>query len=160
MLLVLIIRVPFPSSEFWEITQAVVMFTVAVAGVTLWLWRRCRARKAQKWPYTEGTIESGGFEVVSHSKYGDITLPVLAFSYQVKNEYFGGRFALLPYITDPGASVVDRMIKRKIRIHYDPIQPQTWFIADEFIEGCRIEQELSPDFVNYKPRNDSSTRPG
>ena len=45
------------------------------------------------------------------------------------------------------------MIGRKICIHYDPQHIGTWFIPDELIEGCKVEQDLSPDVVNFKPLN-------
>lgn len=131
------------------------LFFLALAAVaaTAWFWRRNQAKKAMHWPLAEGIIESGAIEAVAHSKYGTIELPVFAFSYRVGTERFGGRFALRPYITDPGASVTERLIGRKLAVHYDPRNVQRWFIPDEFIEGCRVEQALSPDFVNYPPRN-------
>jgi hypothetical protein len=92
-------------------------------------------------------------EVVARQKYGKVELPVFNFSYQVGAEYFGGRFALLPYTTDPGSSVIERMIGRKLRVRYDPRHAQSWFIPDELIEGCQVEQELSPHLVNFRPIN-------
>src|SRR5579872_2682118 len=119
--------------------------TVAVAGVSHWLWRRSRARSARHWPSAEATIESGAVEVVARTRGGQIELPVFAFSYEVEGQLFGGRFALRPYITDPGASIVTRLIGKKIVVRYDPTDAATWFIPDELIEGCKIEQKLSPD---------------
>lgn len=126
--------------------------TVAVAGVSHWLWRRSRARSARHWPSAEATIESGAVEVVARTRGGQIELPVFAFSYEVEGQLFGGRFALRPYITDPGASIVTRLIGKKIVVRYDPTDAATWFIPDELIERCKIEQKLSPDLINYSPR--------
>lgn len=128
------------------------LIAIGVVSLLSWLWRRVRSKDALRWPTTEGNIESGTIEVVAHLKGGDISLPVFAFSYRVTDRYHSGRFALRPYITDPGPSVLDRMKGRKLQIHYNPRRTEEWFIADEYIEGCRVEQKLSPDFVNYEPR--------
>ncbi len=114
-----------------------------------WFWLKRRAKKTNAWPITEATIESGGLETVSATRYGKIVLPVFAFSYQVNGEYYSGRFALEPYITAPDASIVQRMIGRKLNVHYDPKRLEIWFMPDEFIEGCRIQQKLSPHISNY-----------
>lgn len=119
-----------------------------------WLWRRRHARQAERWPTAEATVESGAIGVVARDKFTSVQLPVFAFSYRVESGYFSGRFALLPYITDPGESVVARMIGRKFQVRYNPKKPEMWFIPDELIEeGCRVEQNLSPHFVNLKPVN-------
>ena len=137
----------------WDDLEASLAFIVLTVIVVLWLVRRIRARSARHWPTAEGTVESGAREVVASSRYGNIELPVFAFSYQVAGEYYSGRFALQPYITDPGDSVISRMIGRKLQIHYDPAGPSTWFIPDELIEGCRVEQKLDPHLVSYPPRD-------
>jgi hypothetical protein len=100
---------------------------------------------------TEATIESGQKEVVASARYGKIELPVFGFSYKVQGEYYAGRFALMPYITDPGDSLISRMIRTKLQIHYDPAEPSTWFIPDELIEGCRVEQKFDPHLISYPP---------
>jgi hypothetical protein len=116
-----------------------------------WFWRRRSAAKAIRWPMSEATIESGVMEVVERTRYGTVELPVFSFSYRVGTEYFGGRFALRPYLTDPGPSLIERMIGRKSTVHYDPKDPATWFLPDEIVEGCTVEQNLSPHLVNLKP---------
>lgn len=117
-----------------------------------WIWQRSRLRKTATWPIAEATIESGTITVITR---GEITaeLPVFEISYRVGEAYFGGRFALRPYITDPGSSIVNRMIGRKFTLRYDPHHPHVWFIPDRLIEGCRIEQKLSPYFVNLRPKD-------
>ena len=134
-----------------DILFEITVLGLVLAGLISWLWRRSRSKHAVHWPTAEASINSGSIEMVAHSRYGTLELPVFTFSYHVSGEYFGGRFALRPYITDPGASVVQRMIGRKLLVHYEPQQPSTWFIADELIEGCKVEQDLSPDLVNFKP---------
>ena len=130
---------------------------IAVIGVMIilvaWLVRRIRVRSARHWPMAEGTVESGVREVVFSSKYGNIELPVFAFSYRVARDYYSGCFALRPYITDPGESVIDRLIGRKLQVRYNPTRPSVWFIPDELIEGCRVEQKLDPHLVSYPPRD-------
>jgi hypothetical protein len=140
--------------------RVVVNIGIAVAGAALilrsllsWRWRRTQARSAEHWPTTNATIESSSLEVVAHTRYGSIQLPVFAFSYRVGSDYFSGRFALRPYATDPGAAVVERLIGSKLQVQYDPSHAEKWFIADKLIEGCRVEQELSPDLLNLKPRD-------
>lgn len=120
-------------------------------GLISWLWRRARAKNARVWPTADATIESGALEVVANVRGTKVELPVFAFSYRVGEHYFGGRFALLPYITDPGPSILERMIGRKLQVRYDPQRAENWFISDELIEGCKVEQKLSPDLLNFKP---------
>jgi hypothetical protein len=129
---------------------------VVLAGLCVflisWIWRRTRGKQAKNWPAIDAEIQTGAFEVLANSRYGQIELPVFAFSYQVGSRYYGGRFALRPYITDPGPSVVERMTGRKLQVRYNPQKPQEWFIADEYIEGCEVEQKFSTHLVNYEPR--------
>ncbi|HKN17089.1 MAG TPA: DUF3592 domain-containing protein [Candidatus Sulfotelmatobacter sp.] len=120
-----------------------------VQSVRWWI----RATKAKRWPTSEATIESGGVEVVARNRHGKVELPVFAFSYRVGTGYYGGRFALLPYITDPDESIIGRMIGRKVQVRYDPKDAAVWFIPDELIEGCKVEQKISQNFVNYPPRD-------
>jgi hypothetical protein len=57
-------------------------------------------------------------------------------------------FALLPYITDP---FVEHMVGRKVQVNHDPLKPEVWFIADKLIEGCKVEQKFSGDWIDYAP---------
>lgn len=120
---------------------------------TIWRWRK--SKEAAKWPSVEGTIESGRREqVAGGGGKPKVILPVFAFSYQVAGEYYSGRFALLPYITDPfvGDSLfVEHMIGRKLHVNHDPLKPEVWFIADKLIEGCKVEQTISADWIYCPP---------
>jgi hypothetical protein len=136
-----------------ETVWLVLAVAVICVAFVSWLLRRRKAKSTIHWPTTEATIESGAVEVVAREKFSKVELPVFAFSYRVREEYFSGRFALLPYITDPGQSVIERMIGKKLQVRYDPARAEMWFIPDELIEGCKIEQQLSPDFVNLKPKD-------
>jgi hypothetical protein len=132
------------------------ILTVAIlvsmaAGFISWLWRRSRIGASAAWPIVEGIVESGAMEPVANGQGVNIELPVFSFSYRVGSGYYGGRFALLPYNTDPGPTVVQRMIGRKLQIRVDPQKPETWFIADDLIEGCRVEQNLSRHLSHAKP---------
>jgi hypothetical protein len=128
-------------------------FIIAFVGGTI--WRRRVAKKAANWPCVEGTIESGKLEqVAGGGRMPKVILPVFAFSYRVDGEYYSGRFALLPYITDPfvaDGSFVEHMIGRKVQVNHDPLKPGVWFISDKLIEGCKVEQKFSRDWIDYAP---------
>jgi hypothetical protein len=40
----------------------------------------------------------------------------------------------------------------KLRVHYDPNRPETWFLPDEFIEGCKVEQKIGLSLNTYGPK--------
>ncbi len=117
-----------------------------------WWWQLRRIRHAKSWPSTEATIQSGGIEVVTSSRYGSIRLPAFSFSYKVDGEYYSGRFALRPDTTEPVESLIKRLIDSKLQVRYDPCRPSTWFIPDELIEGCRIEQKMGPHLIGLYPK--------
>jgi hypothetical protein len=127
------------------------VFATLAAVITLW-WRlrQREVDEARRWPQTEATIESGEVELVS--SLDGMELPVFAFSYQVERAYYSGRFALRPYRTDPGESPFARMAGRKLRVHYDPNRPGTWFLPDELIEGCKVEQKIGLPLNTYSPK--------
>lgn len=137
--------------EAFRLIVSIALLGIVCAVPARWIWRRSQAKKADSWPTADATVESGAIEVVFRDKGSKVELPVFSFSYKAAGGYYGGRFALLPYITDPGMSVIDRMIGRKLLVRYDPQRAERWFIPDELIEGCRIEQNLSPHLVNLKP---------
>jgi hypothetical protein len=103
----------------------------------------------------KGLFESGKLEqVAGGGRSPKVILPVFAFSYQVGGEHYSGRFALLPYITDPfvtDSSFVEHMIGRKVQVNHAPLRPDVWFIADKLIEGCKVEQKFSGDWIDYAP---------
>lgn len=122
------------------------LLCLLILGLLLrWLLKKFRANKARReWKPVEATIESSGREVVATERGVTIELPVFAFSYVVGDDRFGGRFALLPYITDPGESILANMIGRQLSILYDPDAPSNWLIPDDMIEGCKVEQTADP----------------
>ena len=126
---------------------------VALVGVFIgWRqWQKARARDAKHWPKTIATIESGGIEQLYRGKFASLRLPVFAFSYKANEDYYSGRFSLLPYITNPGSSIVERMIGRTLDISYAPQRPERWFVLDEFIEGCRVEQKTESHMMPLYP---------
>jgi hypothetical protein len=131
----------------------VVVAGAVVAAIAAWVISLHRQRQtfdqAREWPATEATIESGAPEATTENH--KIVLPTFAFSYQVSGEYYSGRFSLLPdrysgrLLTD---SFIGQMIGRKLLVRYDPQRPQQWFIPDEFIEGCKVEQKVDVHAVH------------
>ena len=108
--------------------------------------RRTRTKGSDHWPITEGTIESAGFEVVRGGEVLDYRVPSFAFSYSADGKFYGGRFQLLPFATDPSfydPQFVPHMVGRKIQIRYDPRLPRRWFIAEQIMEGCKVKQDLA-----------------
>jgi hypothetical protein len=43
------------------------------------------------------------------------------------------------------------MIGRKVQARCDPKDAAVWFMPDELIEGCKVEQKISQNFMNYLP---------
>lgn len=134
-------------------TTLLIGIIVSYLGITI--WRRHVSKKAKTWPSVEGIIESGKLEqVAGGGRSPKVILPAFSFSYQVSGEYYSGRFALLPYITDPfvaDPSFIEHMIGRRVQVNHNPIKPEVWFIADELIEGCKIEQKFSGNWINDAP---------
>ena len=132
------------------VTAGLVALGLRMRDLAIW-------RTAQNWPSVEGTIESGQREFVVGGGNNQIILPVFAFSYNVAGEYYGGRFALVRrYATDPTVadpSLIERMIGRKVQVKYDPVHPEKWFVANKLVEGCRVQQKFSRDFINFPPRD-------
>jgi hypothetical protein len=134
---------------YWK---PIVELAFCVFALSWWIYQTIKRSKARHWPLTEATIESGSVEVVARSRYGVVRLPVFAFSYEVAGTYFGGRFALLPYITDPDESLFSRMTGRKLQVHYNPGRFEEWYLPDKIIEGCKIEQKIGPHLNSYYPQ--------
>lgn len=115
-----------------------------------WLWQFRRVQNARGWPSTEGTVEFGNVEVASTTLRGLVKVPVFAFSYKVNEVYYSGRFTLVPN-TEPGESLIKRMIDRKLTIQYDPRQPSLYLIPDTLIEGCEVKQKMDPHLIRIYP---------
>lgn len=107
---------------------------------------------ARSWPAVEATIESGTLEHVKDSSArAPIVLPVLAFSYQALGTFYGGRFSLSHLNTDAD-ELIQKLIGRKLQVRYNPSEPEKWYIPDEQIEGCEVEQRIGPHVVALYPR--------
>jgi hypothetical protein len=84
-----------------------------IAWVISWYRQRKPVQQAGQWVPVEGRIESGAVEGTHQS--GKVVLPIFAFSYQVSEEYYSGRFSLRANISKALAeSMIDRMIGRKL----------------------------------------------
>jgi hypothetical protein len=92
------------------------------------------------WLETEATIQDGTIERID--KY--TSFPCFAFSYVVNGEYLSGRFYLKSDL-EYAAVLIQKLLKQRFPVQYDPNDPSAWFIAEESIENCEILQNLSPD---------------
>jgi hypothetical protein len=133
------------------ISILVMVLSVPVLLGVWWRWQLAKFEKAKRWPRTQATIQTGALEVVSSSRFDTFSLPVFAFSYQVRGEYYSGRFALRPYTVDYDESLINRMIGRNLVVCHDPADPGRWLIPDEMIDGYKVEQKMSPRIVGYYP---------
>jgi hypothetical protein len=133
-----------------ELTFGTLGVIMVVAVAMGWLWRRQRQdlERTEAWPIIQATIESGRLERVTESR---AVLPTFAFSYQIAGEYYSGRFSLVPANTDPGL-LIDQLAGRKLLVRCNPRRPDIWFIPDERIEGCKVEQKLGPHLVGLYPQ--------
>ena len=131
-----------------------IAITIAGISIAWWQWERRRVEQAKLWPSTEATIQSGDVEDVHGStSEGPIQLPVFAFSYAVRGEYYSGRFALLRYTVDPGEPAIPRIIGQKLTVNYNPSHPEEWFIPEEMFGGWRVKQKRGPHVIGLYPRD-------
>lgn len=125
-----------------------------IAGVWTWEWRRQRhhIQVAHSWPMTEATIQAGKLEAIQDSSVrSPIILPVFAFSYQFDGNYYSGRFSLSHLNTDAN-ELIQRLTGQKLQVHCDPSSPDAWFIPQEYIEGCKVEQKMGPHVIALYPQ--------
>jgi len=121
-------------------------------GTWTFSWRRDRRllEQAREWPTTEAIVQSGALEGTRESGRG--VRPTFAFSYQVAGHYYGGRFCLIRERRYPGKtsveSLIQQMIGRKLLLRYDPSRPEVWFIAEESIDGCKVEQKIGSHMIH------------
>jgi hypothetical protein len=134
------------------ILAGIFALTFGVAGIfALWWWRKKReVDQARQWPQTEATVETAALEPVAQGRY--TALPTFSFSYKVAGEIYSGRFSLARPGTVPRESLLTHMVGHKLQVHYDPQRPKVWFIPDELIEGCKVEQKMGPHVVGLYPR--------
>lgn len=137
------------------ISLAIAALILVLIGIFAgwWVWQRKKVDRTRSWPQAEATIESGTLESVAGSEYVEVKLPVFAFSYRVDGAYYSGRFTLRPYLSNFDESLITRLIGRKLGVRYNPQSADIWFIPDELLEGCRVEQKVGPHFVDYSPRS-------
>ncbi len=126
-----------------------------IAGV--WICERRRQNRrvqlAHSWPITEATIEAGKLEAVQGSSArSPIILPVFAFSYQFDGNYYSGRFSLSHLNTDDADELIQRLTGQKLQVRCDPSSPDVWFMPQEYIEGCKVEQKIGPHMIALYPR--------
>jgi hypothetical protein len=131
----------------------VAVLSIPILLLFWWRWQLAKVERAKQWPTTEATIQAGALEVVASTRFNEVRLPAFAFSYQVRGEYYSGRFALMPYTRSDDKSLIDRMIGRKLVVCYDPVHPDRWLIPDEMIDGYKVEQKMGPHLVGYYPRD-------
>lgn len=130
-----------------------IVLSVPVLILVWWGWQVGKVQKAKRWPKTEATIQTGSIEVVAQDRFNTVRLPVFAFSYLVRGEYYSGRFALMPYTVEYDESLTGRMIGHKLAVCYDPTHPDQWLIPDEMIDGYKIEQKIGPHLIGLHPRD-------
>ncbi len=105
---------------------------IAAAWVLcLWAIRQGRARRAQSWPTTEGTVESAQIRVEG---VGDDRreIPEVSYSYCVEGEYYAGyhvvRGARQLEAYSPGSRVL---------VHYKRIEPAESFLDRQDLRNRR-----------------------
>ena len=141
---------------------SVIVVVASAIGISIAVWiaslyrQRKILQEAREWPPVEARVESGALEATQETN--KVVLPTFAFSYQVAGDYYAGRFALMPEKRFPSQaltqSIIDRMIGRKLLVRYDPHHPEVWFIPEEFIEGCKVEQRIGVHAIHcYYPRD-------
>jgi hypothetical protein len=142
----------------------VVVGSAVLIAVAAWIVSGYRQRRlaqdAREWIPTEATINSGALESMQESSKA--VLPTFAFSYQVSGEYHSGKFSLMPkrafFPSEERRafiqSMIEGMIGRKLPLRYNPRQPDAWFIPEERIDGCKVEQRIGSHMIHrYYPRD-------
>ena len=106
--------------------------SIAVAAwVISWHRQRKLVQLAGQWVPIEARIESGALEGTHES--GKVVLPTFAFSYQVSEGSYSGRFSLRANLSKALAeSMIDQMIGRKLLLRYDPCHP-AWFHLPQLV---------------------------
>jgi|HubBroStandDraft_1064217.scaffolds.fasta_scaffold32876_2 hypothetical protein len=127
------------------------VFVAVAAWVISWHRQHKLVQQAGQWVPIEARIESGALEGTHES--GKVVLPTFAFSYQVSEDNYSGRFSLRANLSKALAqSMIDEMIGRKLLLRYDPDHPADWFIPDEFIDGYKVEQKIGSHVIHdYSP---------
>jgi hypothetical protein len=130
----------------------VLFFSSCVAAIFALEWHRGKRKidEARQWPQTKATIESGALEPPKEGRYA--LLPTFAFSYAVAGERYSGRFSLLRSKTVSCETLLLHMPGQKIQVHYNPQNPTVYFVPDELIDGCKVEQKMGAHVTALYPR--------
>lgn len=140
------------NASIGVVLVVVVAVSVAVAAWIVSHYKRgMLAEEAAQWTAVEATIESGALEGTRESNR--VVLPTFAFSYRVSGEYYSGRFSLRASLSKTLAeAMISKMVGRRILVRYDPKRPEVWMVADESIDGYKVEQKLSSHLIHdYSP---------
>ena len=111
-----------------------------------------RLKKAERWPETEGTIQTVNREVFKQTHGNVIELPVCAFTYKLEGEYYSGRFSLHS-TNSPTACILGDLVGQKIPVRYDPRRPGDWYVPLETLGERVIEQKLRSSLINLSPKD-------
>lgn len=137
-----------------QVGYALMLLTVVVFSATIVFKNISRLNEVKKtkwWPAVEATVRSGNVEVVRHLRFGNIQMPVFDFSYVVGEKPYSERFGL-SMSSEPVDSLINKMVGRTVTIQYDPANPGIYYLPEEKIEGCRVEQNIG-SMVRFYPRS-------
>jgi hypothetical protein len=128
------------ATDLVELLLNLALWTCIAVVIFKFGRRRWNAKQAKSWPATEGTVETATFEKLVLDGVA-VPIPAFGFSYRVGGRNYGGTFQLHPYSTDPFYSdpeFMKHMVGRKLKVHFNPEKPGTWFITEEYMEGCKV----------------------
>ena len=103
--------------------------------------RMHKLRESKHWPSTEATIQTAEIETVTTSRSGATRLPCFAFTYQVGQEVYSGRFSLEAWGEEAERLIVT-LINKKLTVQFHPGKSQVWHIPLEMYAGCFLHQKL------------------
>jgi hypothetical protein len=83
----------------------------------------------------------------------ELRSPPSLFPTSLPGEHYSGRFALMPYVTNPPPNITSTLAGRKLPVRYNPRHPETWYLPDELIEGCKVEQKMGPHLIGFYPQD-------
>jgi hypothetical protein len=99
-------------------------------------------RRARKWPLSEGSIHRINRQVVGAAKgEGPITQPVCSFTWTVNGEGHWG-VLVLQVNDDPGQEEIDCLKNIKFPVHFNPKDPDEYYIPVPDIDGYNFTQKM------------------
>jgi hypothetical protein len=128
----------------------VLTFAVSATFVLRWRRKKSEVDEARHWPQTEAAVETAALEPVTEGRYA--RFPTFSFFNEVAGVSYSGRFSLVRPRTVPREFLLRQLVGHKLQVHYDPERPEVWFIPDELIEGCKVEQKMGPHLIALYPR--------